>query len=311
MTEQYQQNNINVNPRGARVVTAASIGASGDIELDFDDELVIVDTAGAAPPFPEVQLPSATQIPGFTLTITSTDPTLPGVVILPVAGETIGGAASISLTEANQIVVLKAGTAATANWEIVASGTSNAGSASGLTAAGTALATGGPLDATPQGTVSLTGLRFDAATIATLGDIVVTTPALGEVTGDATSFNINAAGVYQITFNLGGNPASSILAGAIVKEDSGTLPVIAIAPEAGFQPTVVDILNIGVNRNPAAAGDSLSISTTLVVSDSGTAPATFSAPVGVAVAFICTSLVNGFTPTDSLTKVTIVRIADA
>lgn len=311
MTEQYQQNNININPRGARRVFATTVNVTtGEIEIDFDDELVIIDTNGASSPFPLVRLPDANQIPGFTLTLTLTLPITGGVRIIPQAGQTIGGGASISLTEANQIVSLQAGDGEN-NWEVVSSGSSTAAAGSGLIAGGTAVATGGPLDVTPQGTVSLTGLRFNSANIALIGNITSATPALGDVAGDATQFNINASGVYQITFNLGGSSASSILAGSIVKNDSGTLPPIALPPESGFSPTAFDILNIGINRNAAVTGDSICISTTLVVSDSGTAPSTFSAPVGVALGFSCTSLADGFTPADNLTKITFARIADA
>lgn len=98
MTQQFQQNNINV-PRGARLI-------SEDIALNLDDDLVEISTA--ADPV-TVTLPLAAQIPGQEIKFKANDAGSTGnaVTIAALPGENIDGNTSISLTEDQASVCLK------------------------------------------------------------------------------------------------------------------------------------------------------------------------------------------------------------
>lgn len=98
MTEQYQQNNVNV-PRGSRTVDA-----DGNITLD-DDIVVCVTATGAI----TLTLPRAAQIPGQQIVFKADDAGTSGnaVTIVPVTGENIDGAVSVSLTEDQESICLK------------------------------------------------------------------------------------------------------------------------------------------------------------------------------------------------------------
>lgn len=106
MTDQYQANNIN-SPRGARFFPA-------DATLTFDDDVVVIPSGS-----PTLTLPSATQIPGFSIFVKS----ISGMgVLVGEGGQTIDGASSFAFSEVNQWVSVKSDGSA---W-LVASGSTSA-----------------------------------------------------------------------------------------------------------------------------------------------------------------------------------------
>jgi len=79
MTQQYNQNNINL-PRLARQV-------SSDTALNFDDDIVVVDTSGGSPV--TLTLPPAQQIPGQTIVVKATTASVASVTVQAGSGNTV------------------------------------------------------------------------------------------------------------------------------------------------------------------------------------------------------------------------------
>lgn len=98
MTDQYQQNNINV-PRGSRLFDE-------NANLTLDDDLVVGSTVLGDI---TLTLPRAQQIPGQEITFKANDAGTTGnpMRISAFAGENIDGAGSVELTEDQQSICLK------------------------------------------------------------------------------------------------------------------------------------------------------------------------------------------------------------
>jgi len=120
MTEQYQQNNINV-PRKTQVFNSTGLLSIQALDLDSDLVIAETDTDGVL-----LQLPTADQIPGQQIAVKTPDAGSTGnpVTILPPTGQLIDGFASITLAADQEAVILKAaGDSAGAGyfWQVISS----------------------------------------------------------------------------------------------------------------------------------------------------------------------------------------------
>ena len=159
MTEQYQQNNVNV-PRGSRLLTE-------DTALNLDDDLVVASTA--ADPI-TLTLPRAQQIPGQEIKFKADDAGSTGnpVTIAALPGEDIDGAPSVDLTADQESICLKSDGQ---NWRQVCGGAGG-----GATCCAPQLITPASLGPGPDGivipfqtpsfTISIAGCNLASVTIA-------------------------------------------------------------------------------------------------------------------------------------------------
>lgn len=175
MTEQYLPTNIN-SPRGSRLITESAF-------LTLDDDLVVVETSGSSI---AVVLPDATQIPAREIKFKANALTDP-VVIGTVGGQTIDGAATISLTTAQESVCLKSDGE---NWREVCGGDGGGG--------------GGTYEATlALGQDSgVLGRYLNLGSRAVVGSDVASSPVPGVFTNASESYRY--AGSHSGGFPAGG-----------------------------------------------------------------------------------------------------------
>lgn len=117
MTEQYNQINANINPRGARYIASSlDPGGSGPFLLTFDDDIIIADTVSGAPLI--LTLPLSSEFEGFEITVHAPNGSTADVIIQPLppgippdgtpGGDTIFGPGAVLLNINNQAVKLAA-----------------------------------------------------------------------------------------------------------------------------------------------------------------------------------------------------------
>jgi len=117
VTEQYAQPNIN-NPRLTRSFVAPA--APTNVQLNFDDQLVTADTTASPLGF---FLPRASQFPTWEIAVKATNagstgnPVLVGTI--PGSGETIDGAAFVTMTTDQEALLLKSDGQ---NWRVIVGG---------------------------------------------------------------------------------------------------------------------------------------------------------------------------------------------
>jgi len=117
MTEQYNQINANINPRGARYIASSlDPGGSGPFLLTFDDDIVIADTVSGAPLI--LTLPLSSEFEGFEITVHAPNGSTADVFIQPLppgdppdgtpGGDTIVGPGAVLLNVNGQAIKLAA-----------------------------------------------------------------------------------------------------------------------------------------------------------------------------------------------------------
>ena len=125
MTDQYQQNNINV-PRKTQTYNSTGLLVIQALDLDSDLVIAETDTSGVF-----LRLPTADQIPAQQIAIKAPNAGTSGfpVVVAAPPGQTIDGFASVTLTEDQEAIIVKAaGDSAGAGffWQIIGSSGANA-----------------------------------------------------------------------------------------------------------------------------------------------------------------------------------------
>lgn len=104
MTEQYNQINANINPRGARYISSDS--GPGPFALTTDDDVIIADTESGVPLI--LTLPLSNEFEGFEVSIHAPNGSTGDVFIQPQPGDTIVGPGAVLLNINNQAVKLAA-----------------------------------------------------------------------------------------------------------------------------------------------------------------------------------------------------------